>query len=124
MSWTPPIQRCHATAPAGAILEVLLGSRQGAGPNQSAANRLLRSLSSQRTSGDGLYYDDHNEPILVDPWGEPFYFIADLKGAGKIPNPDPRDNKTHPFIEKPIIMFSAGPDGNPNTWDDNVLSWK
>ncbi len=62
--------------------------------------------------------------MLVDPWGEPYYYVMDLNRDGKIPNPDPRDNKANPFIETSVIMMSAGPDHDPNTWDDNVLSWK
>jgi hypothetical protein len=74
---------------------------------------------------DGSKFDEqHHEWVLVDPWGEPLYFIIDLKGEGKVPNPDPRDNKEHPFINTSIIVFSAGPDRNLDTWEDNILSWK
>jgi hypothetical protein len=73
---------------------------------------------------DGLYTDEKDEPVLVDPWGTPFYYSFDQSGEGKVPNLDPRDNKEHPFLETTVIMFSAGPDKNPDTWDDNVMTWK
>jgi len=72
----------------------------------------------------GLSYGELQIPILSDYWDQPLYFILDTKGTGQIPNPDPRDNKEHPFIAAPILIFSAGPDHDPNTWDDNVVSWK
>jgi hypothetical protein len=72
----------------------------------------------------GLSYGELQIPILSDAWGEPLYFILDTKHEGKIPNPDPRDKRERPFIETSILIFSAGPDHDPNTWDDNVLSWK
>jgi hypothetical protein len=72
----------------------------------------------------GLSYGELQIPILSDFWDQPLYFILDTKGTGQIPNPDPRDNKEHPFITAPILIFSAGPDHDPTTWDDNVVSWK
>jgi hypothetical protein len=73
---------------------------------------------------NGVYVDAQNKPVLVDPWGNPFYVIIAPQGKDKMPNPDPRDAKEHPFLDQTIAIFSAGPDGDPNTWNDNIPQWK
>mgnify|MGYP000947957304 CR=1 FL=1 len=70
----------------------------------------------------GLYYDDKGEPVLVDAWGEPFYFMLELNGNGVLPNPDP-DPKEPRELSTRIIIFSSGPDRDPTTWKDNIKSW-
>jgi hypothetical protein len=107
----------------GSILDVLR-PRNGERSTSNPLGINFYDPPLAREKRRGLYFDDQNAPILVDPWGEPYYFIIAFGDDGKVPNPDPRDNEKHPFLNTSIIMFSAGPDGNPNTWDDNVLSWK
>jgi type II secretory pathway pseudopilin PulG len=99
----------------GLTLQVLLGT-------EDKLNRRHIQFFDPSFPGEMLHNDGQHDPVLVDPWGEPYYFMIDSKG--KVPNPDPRDNKDHPFIETQVIMFSAGPDRDPTTWDDNILSWK
>jgi hypothetical protein len=77
-----------------------------------------------RGKGVRLYYDEKKEPIFVDSWGTPFYFVVSPDDKKEIPNPDRRDRQQNPKIEASIIMFSAGPDQNPDTWEDNIMSWK
>jgi hypothetical protein len=77
-----------------------------------------------RDHRSGAYNNAKGEPVLADPWGEPFYVILDLEGDGRVPNPDPRTHAAQPFLNKSVILFSAGPDHDPNTWEDNVVSWK
>jgi type II secretory pathway pseudopilin PulG len=57
---------------------------------------------------------------LVDIWGARGYIIIfDYDGDGNISDPE------HPgaTISEPVIIYSAGPDGDFNTWKDNVTSW-
>lgn len=79
---------------------------------------------SAKKKMNGLYYDEKDEPVLVDPWGAPLYFMVSLDEKEKIPNPDARDKPANPFIKNSVIVYSAGPDKNPDTWEDNVMSWK
>jgi hypothetical protein len=98
---------------------------QKAAPTESNLRRInFYDPPPAKNKKNGLCMDEHNEPVLVDPWGTPFRFNFDQTGEGKVPNPDPRDNKEHPFVETTVLMYSAGPDGNPDTWEDNILSWK
>ena len=59
---------------------------------------------------------------LVDPWGQPYHIRLDGDGDGFVANPNPGD---YPVtrIAKPAIIWSAGKDGDPETWKDNVGSW-
>lgn len=104
----------------GAILSALIGTDAKMNPRHI---HFFDPLIA-RNKRNGFYTNDSGVPVLADPWGTPYFFAMDLNNDGKIPNPDPRDNKSKPFLDAPIIMFSAGPDRDPNTWDDNVLSWK
>ena len=61
---------------------------------------------------------DHKTRQLCDPWGTPFEVILDTNFDRSIQDPQaPR--KTH---FKSILIYSAGPDKNPRTWTDNILS--
>lgn len=102
----------------GTILETLMANNLKTNPSKI---RFYDPLIAKNHC-NGIYEDAHGALILVDPWGEPYYYIMDLNGDGKVPNPDPRSNHSQPFLKRPIIIFSAGPDRDPNTWDDNVLS--
>jgi hypothetical protein len=58
---------------------------------------------------------------LVDIWGTKGYImILDYDGNGEISDPE------HPgtTISAGVIVYSAGPDGDYNTWDDNIKSWE
>ncbi len=58
---------------------------------------------------------------FADPWGNAYRFAFDRTGSGEVrsPNEDSDD-----IIRGSVVAWSAGPDGNFETWDDNVLSWE
>ena len=84
--------------------------------------------------GGALAKDGEFAGAFVDPWGKPFQFRLDLTGDGQVgmePNNNDFDNIGDvPGLElaKPIraraIVWSAGEDGNYDTWEDNVKSWE
>jgi hypothetical protein len=104
----------------GAILNALMAKD----PKINPQNISFYDPPIAKDKKAGLYYDEHNSPVMVDIWGTSYYLILDVNGDGTVPNPDPRDNKKNPFLETTTIMFSAGPDRDPNTWNDNIASWK
>lgn len=67
---------------------------------------------------NGLLEKD-GKRMVVDPWGQPYSILLDIDGDGKIPDPE------HPgaMLDTTVGVFSAGPDGDPTTWRDNVHSW-
>ncbi|WP_050028180.1 hypothetical protein [Verrucomicrobium sp. BvORR034] len=64
---------------------------------------------------------DGQQMQLRDPWGGPYRIRSDSDGDGKIVNPeDPAGER----IFSSVILYSAGPDQDFDTWKDNVTSWK
>jgi hypothetical protein len=70
--------------------------------------------------GKGGYYEKDGEWRLVDGWGNPFHLIVDTNKDQRIQNPVSAPLE---WIEKRILIYSAGPDGDPETWEDNIRSW-
>lgn len=60
-----------------------------------------------------------------DTWGRLYRICVDLNGDGTVPNPAPGEKPAQvPVLVPGLIMYSSGPDGNFDTWADNVCSWK
>ncbi|MEQ1751333.1 MAG: hypothetical protein ABL974_18060 [Prosthecobacter sp.] len=71
------------------------------------------------------------EWTLLDFWGELYYITLDTNDDGEVPNPeasaDPVWLANHPqpaTLKTHSIIFSSGPDRDPETWDDNICSWR
>lgn len=48
-----------------------------------------------------------------------FFATFDFNGDGHVPNPaSPEKN-----IQQDVLVWHAGKDGNPSTWNDNVFAW-
>ena len=65
-----------------------------------------------------------NEPYIgafVDPWGTPFKYRVDQDGDEEmaIPNEDGGG-----ILRARALVWSAGTDGDYQTWIDNVTSWE
>lgn len=58
---------------------------------------------------------------LIDPWGHPYRIRLDGDGDGFVADPDPAIPGNR--IASKAIVWSAGKDGDPETWSDNVGSW-
>lgn len=71
----------------------------------------------------GLWRDG-SERVLSDFWSEPYYIALDTNEDNVITHPDPDEAKTNPQIRARILIYSSGKDRNPNTWNDNICSWR
>ncbi|MBK8038968.1 MAG: hypothetical protein IPK22_17830 [Verrucomicrobiaceae bacterium] len=56
-----------------------------------------------------------------DGWGNRYYGIFDFNNDDLVPNPDPDAKQL--FLKRRTAIFSAGPDGDPATWQDNIKNW-
>ena len=65
--------------------------------------------------------EEGDEFSLVDPWGNFFQIALDTDYDEKVENPEPKPGGQ---LRKTVIVWSAGPDGRLDTWEDNVCSWK
>tara|TARA_R110002049_G_scaffold72292_2_gene186505 strand:+ start:377 stop:871 length:495 start_codon:yes stop_codon:yes gene_type:complete len=68
---------------------------------------------------------------LVDRWGSRYFVVVDVDEDGKVANPEAavslekRGDKDAPAVlPVSIVIFSAGPDREPETWTDNIASWR
>ncbi|MGK0188422.1 MAG: type II secretory pathway pseudopilin PulG [Verrucomicrobiales bacterium] len=58
---------------------------------------------------------------LVDSWGSPYRIVFDTTEDQKITNPNP--DAAVKILGLSILVYSAGPDGDFKTWDDNLKTW-
>ncbi len=91
------------------------------GPRTSANHRAISFFEPQdaRNGKNGLEITINGLPQLKDPWGTIYWALFDLNDDGKIKSPETGSD----VIDKRVLIWSAGPDGNHATWEDNVKSW-
>ncbi len=65
--------------------------------------------------------DDPNKGAFVDSWGNPFEYQLDIDGDGSVEHPNEGVGGKLPGR---AIAWSAGPDGDYGSWDDNATSWE
>ncbi len=58
---------------------------------------------------------------FVDPWGHEFAYRVDVMGGGTVLHPNAEVGGQIPAR---VVAWSGGPDGDPETWDDNAKSWE
>lgn len=75
-----------------------------------------------KTGKAGLDQSNAATMRTVDSNGTPFFLVMDLDGDGTTPSPDPRDGQLKQ-IRARVLVYSAGPDQDPATWADNLVSW-
>lgn len=81
---------------------------------------LMRFLNLKRaTSGkDGAWKDESGHWQLRDEWGT----AIRMRFSEADEQPSPRDPSE--MLTAKYILWSAGPDKDFSTWEDNVTSWK
>lgn len=116
MDWTGSTDRADWVAH-------LVGKAQLPTPPFAYRN-YLDGFGSARKLPDGTWRDgidaetDLLHPRILDPWGNVYRISVDVDGDGKLTNP-----QGGPPIPKRCLAWSAGPDGDFATWEDNVVSW-
>lgn len=109
------------------LMDILLGSDEQAEKNGRNPRRIVFiSDKAARPVGGGRYrkgisIDAHGGGELWDPWGNFYRVRFDTNGNKGVENPDP--SAPSATIPESIIVWSAGPDGNFDSWEDNVKTW-
>jgi prepilin-type N-terminal cleavage/methylation domain-containing protein len=102
------------------LLDILLGVDEELNPRKMPFGEWRDAGKSQT---NGLVYSGGGESgELVDSWGGRFFIAVDGDNDNKVDNPD-KENSTTKTLRQTILVWSAGPDGDPATWDDNVKTW-
>ena len=108
-----------------ALMDILFGSDTQKEPG----GRNLRGITfytdkAAKPMGEGRFrrgitLDEDGSGELWDPWGNHYRVRLDTNADGKIENPEAPG--TH--LPESILIWSAGPDADFETWADNVKSW-
>jgi hypothetical protein len=74
---------------------------------------------------NGLYPNGTSGPYgVVDAWGNPYKIRLDTNFDKQLANPNPDQiQEGRPTLPKRVVVWSAGKDGDWDTWDDNPMSW-
>jgi len=108
-----------------ALMDVLFGSdAQKAPSGRNPRGIAFYTDKKAGRMGDGRFrkgvtVDATAAGELWDPWGNHYRVRLDTNGDGKIENPEATGKR----IIESILVWSAGPDGDFETWKDNVKSW-
>lgn len=100
------------------LTAVLMGTDTSLNPKRI---RFLPDLKTVAQSGDFGLKTSGTDLSIVDAWGEPLYILLDADYSGEMENPDPTAERR--TLAQGVLVFSAGPDKDPTTWEDNVASW-
>lgn len=100
---------------AGPWLEALLGNEPKLNPRQI----VFMDISNAKRNQAGLL-NLGGAHALADAWGRTMHAMMDTNSDGKLADPE------HPgsVLAERVLIWSAGPDGDFNTWNDNICSWK
>jgi type II secretory pathway pseudopilin PulG len=99
----------------GVMIDTLTGKDLSKNPRQIS----FYEPSTPKGGKSGGVINARGELEIRDPFGNLFLMHFDWNGDGLVPNPE------YPGadVSQPVIIYSAGPDGDYNTWKDNVRSW-
>ena len=124
------------TSSAHSLINILLGKEPENGTRQNPRNTdFLESIKPAIKARpkeaplvwkNGIYMDETTSGYgIVDIWGNPFRIRFDTNSDNQLANPNPDQTAAgRPVIlNKSAIVWSAGKDGDWDTWDDNPMSW-
>lgn len=99
----------------GVIIDTLTGKDHDKNPRQIP----FFEPPTPRAGKGGGVTNAQGELEIHDLFGNVYRMHFDWNGDGLVPDPE------HPgaTISEPVIIYSAGPDGDYDTWKDNVKSW-
>lgn len=108
-----------ATAPGLRLTDAVWVQTMSPAPGAAANPDNFKRILFFEAGGGALAADGLHAGAFVDPWGQPFQYQVDLDRNGLIPHPG-----GGPEIKAEVIAWSAGPDANYDSWEDNAPSWE
>lgn len=110
--------------PSGGLLRtdpLLTGILLGTGPGNPKKIKFLPDLRTTTSPDQSGFKPQRGGGVsLVDTYGEELYIIVEAAGPDGIEDPDSRNSGEG--INQSVRVFSAGPDKDPTTWEDNLIS--
>lgn len=97
--------------------------------NEPELNRRnIKFLDVSLAGSHGGLKWENRESVLIDRWGKPYAVIFDTDLDNTIANPEAKAGNLSSTIPEKInaavAIYSGGPDGNLDTWEDNICSWR
>ncbi len=114
---------CETSAAEG-IITAVKGQDKDQNPRQTdylGEAPAATEAGKKRING---WFEEKGKLALHDPWGQCYFVALDLDGDGKMADPSAKDKDKAPMLQKAVLVWSAGPDGKAETWEDNICSWK
>ncbi|MAS95307.1 MAG: hypothetical protein CMO55_19075 [Verrucomicrobiales bacterium] len=102
------------------LMDVLLGTETSAKKGGLNPHRI--AFYPSQGSRHGLKVKGNGGSELRDPWGSFYRVQIDADGDGEVDNPRTPDIDD-PGLQESILVWSAGPDGDFDTWEDNQKTW-
>ncbi len=102
------------TSAESGLIALLLGMEELLNPRRQ---NFLGDVNDAHQGLDGLIKSGRTT-ALVDSWGHPFRVLLDAGGDGFL-----KDPASGSRIRKRVLVWSAGKDGDFDTWEDNFTSW-
>lgn len=106
------------------LMDILMGTEKVTATKRNPRNIAFftgRVAKPMRGGGyrSGLSLDEQSSGELWDTWGKHYRIRFDTDGDNRIENPEAPGT----LLPESIIVWSAGRDGNFDTWKDNVKTW-
>lgn len=132
--WPLYLEELNAEVPVetqGSIVESLVAEVGRFSPIDNPRAIRFLDLPMARGRKRGLLETVDGVRALVDVWGTRYYVMVDVDDDGKVKNPEAAapanmrfDKKAPKELPESVVVYSAGPDRNPDTWKDNIVSWR
>lgn len=105
------------------FMDYLLGTDRGAPLGSNGRGTAYYTDKAAKPKGDrtfqnGLSLNADGRGSLWDPWGNQYRIRLDTNDDSKVA--DPRSNEP---IAETVLIWSAGEDGDFETWKDNPKTW-
>jgi len=112
------------------LMDILIGSdKAGEGPEATNLRRIAFYTGKQaKPMGEGKFrkgvvLNEGGGGELWDPWGNYYQVLLDTDFNNKVKKPVGDSTSASAELPESILVWSAGPDGDFDTWEDNVKTW-
>lgn len=112
-----------------ALMDVLLGSDPEAEDDGLNPRRIAFFTGKQaKPMGKGkfrkgVHLEEGGRGELWDPWGNYYRVVLDTDHDNRVEKPEWDKTSDSAELPESILVWSAGPDGDFDTWQDNVKTW-
>jgi len=107
------------------LMDILLGSEKEKGVGKGNPRMIGFFVGKQAKPMEGARFrkginlDEHGGGTFWDPYGVQYKVRVDSNRDNRVETPESPGT----YLPESILVWCAGPDGNFETWDDNIKTW-